>query len=360
MGVTIHDIARESKVSIAAVSKALNDRNGVSNELRSRIKAIAERLQYAPYIKSRESGMLSLNVKEIAVVFDRPGGHLFDEIQRGIDSAMTNSEFRELRFTVHLEEMFQEPSKKLFLEKILADHNIKGAIFVFIPLTDGDIALFRRKNIHIIQLNVNSDFGHCVSIDNFSAAYEATKKFIDFGHKVIGLVLPNEWGSQVWRDRLAGYKKAILDHGLDYDGAWIGNESSFIPKEAGFITRELVLNNPNMTAILYASDLQAMGGLKMLREMRLRVPEDVAVIGFDDTKMSELFDPPLASVHQPMFEMGKLGTEMLLKAIKNKSFGNEKQILKSEVIVRHSCDPRAPASSWLIANEGKESQGKES
>jgi DNA-binding LacI/PurR family transcriptional regulator len=353
MGVTIHDIARESKVSIAAVSKALNDRQGVSEELRTRIKAIAERLQYAPYIKSREHGMLAHNVKEIAVIYDRPGGHLFDEIQRGVDTALAASGYRELRFTIQLNEMFQEASKKLFLDKILNDPYISGAIFVFIPLTDGDIATFKRKNIHAVQLNIESDFGQCVSIDNFAAAYEATKRFIDLGHKAIGFVLPNDWVNQVWRDRLAGYKKALLDHGLNYDGGWIGNESTFIPKEAGFVTRELLLNNPNMTAVLYASDLQAMGGMKMLREMHMRIPEDVAVIGFDDMKMSELFDPPIASVHQPMFEMGKLGTEMLLESIKNKTFTTDKRILKSQLIVRKSCDMRAALTHWITPNEEK-------
>jgi len=355
MSVTIHDIARESKVSIAAVSKALNDRRGVSEELRSRIKAIAERLRYAPYVKSRETGMLAHNVKEIAVIYDRPGGHLFDEIQRGIDTTLVPSGYRELRYTIHLHEMFQENSKKLFLEKILNDPYIRGAIFVFIPLTDGDIALFKRKDVHVVQLNIDSDFGQCVAIDNFSAAYEATKKLIDLSHKVIGFVIPNDWGSPVWRDRLAGYKKALTDHGLNYDGGWIGNESTFIPKEAGYVTREMLLNNPSMTAILYASDLQAMGGLKMLREMHLRVPEEVAVIGFDDMKMSELFDPPLASVHQPMFEMGKLGTEMVLDAVKGKSFKNEKKILKSQLIIRRSCDAQAQLPTWLTpAQERKE------
>jgi DNA-binding LacI/PurR family transcriptional regulator len=353
MGVTIHDIARESKVSIAAVSKALNDRQGVSEELRTRIKAIAERLQYAPYIKSREHGMLAHNVKEIAVIYDRPGGHLFDEIQGGVDTALSSSGYRELRFTIGLHEMFQESTKKLFLDKILNDPYISGAIFVFIPLTDGDIALFKRKNIQVVQLNIESDFGQCVAIDNFSAAYDATKKFIELGHKSIGFVLPNDWVNQVWRDRLAGYKKALVDHGLSYDGGSIGNESTFVPKEAGYVTRELILNNPSMTAILYASDLQAMGGLKMLREMHMRVPEDIAVIGFDDMKMSELFDPPIASVHQPMYEMGKLGTEMLLDAIKNETFTNQKKILKSQLIVRRSCDLRAIPSNWIAPTEEK-------
>lgn len=353
MGVTIHDIAKESNVSIAAVSKALNDRHGVSEELRTRIKAIAERLQYAPYIKSRENGMLAHNVKEIAVVYDRPGGHLFDEIQGGVDTALSTSGYRELRFTIGLHEMFQESSKKLFLDKILNDPYISGVIFVFIPLTDGDIALFKRKNIHVIQLNIQSDFGQCVGIDNFSAAYEATKKFIELGHKVIGFVLPNDWVNQVWRDRLAGYKKALADHDISYDGGWIGNESTFIPKESGYVTRELVLNNPNMSAILYASDLQAMGGMKMLREMHMRVPEDVAVIGFDDMKMSELFDPPISSVHQPMYEMGKLGTEMLLESIKNKTFSNDKRVLKTQLVVRKSCDARAVPSNWITPTEEK-------
>jgi len=337
----------------------LNDRAGVSEELRGRIKAIAERMQYAPYIKSRENGMMASGVHQIAVIYDRHGGHLFDEIQRGIDASLSASGFREIRFTIQLSEMLQESSKKIFMDKLVNDPSISGTIFVFIPLTDGDIAQFSRRGIHVVQLNVESDFGQCVAIDNFSAAYEATKKFIDLGHATIGFVLPNDWVSQVWRDRLAGYKKAIADHGLDYDGSWIGNESSFQPKQAGYVTHELLINNPNMTAILYGSDIQALGGLKILREMHLRVPDDVSVIGFDDMQICELVDPPLGSVHLPMAEQGKIGTEMLLQALGSESFKNEKRILKAKVVLRRSADKTITDPRWLEAASPQSQEKKE-
>jgi len=347
MSVTIYDIAREANVSIGAVSKALNNRSGVSEELRERIKGIANRLQYFPYIKSRENGLMSPESKQIAAIFGRSGAHLLDEIQQGIDAALGASGFRELRFTVQINEMVQESSKKFILDKIFNDAQICGALFVFIPLTDSDIARFKRTHIHVVQLNNFSNFGQSVSIDDFGAAYEATSQFIKLGHRVIGFVLPNDVVDQVWRDRLAGYKKALVDQNIEYDGGWVGNESSFVPKEAGLVTHELLVNNPNMTAILYGSDIQAIGGLRMLREMHLRVPEDVAVIGFDDMQICDLLDPPLASMHLPMFEQGKLGTEMLLDAIKTKSFKNEKRVLKAKLAIRRSADKVIPQPSWL-------------
>ena len=347
MSVTIYDIAREAGVSIGAVSKALNNREGVSEDLRDRIKGIAKRLQYFPYIKSRENGMMAPDVKQIAAIFGRSGAHLLDEIQQGIDAALIDTGFRELRFTVQINDIVQESSKKFILDKIFNDSQICGALFVFLPLTDSDIARFKRTSIHVVQLNNFSNFGQSVSVDDFSAAYDAAKQLIQLGHRVIGFVLPNDVVDQVWRDRLSGYKKAIADHGLDYDGNWIGNESSFVPKEAGIVTNELLINNPNMTAILYGSDIQALGGLKMLREMHLRVPEDVAVMGFDDMQICELVDPPLASVHLPMFEQGKLGTEMLLEAIKSKSFKSEKRVLKSKLVLRRSADLVVSQEPWL-------------
>ncbi|MBV9463690.1 MAG: LacI family DNA-binding transcriptional regulator [Verrucomicrobiae bacterium] len=347
MSVTISQIAREANVSIGTVSKALNNRDGVSEELRERIKGIAQRLQYFPYIKSRENGMMVREANQIAVVFGRNGGHILDGIQHGIDAALADSGFREVRLTVQIDDMVQESSKKFILDKILNDPQICGAIFVFLPLTDADIARFKRGNIHITQINNFSTFGLSVTVDDFGAAYEATEQLIKFGHQCVGFVLPNDAVDQVWRDRLAGYKKAIADHNLAYDGSWIANESAFDPHRAGLVTYELLLNNPSMTAILYGCDQQAMGGLKMLREMHLRVPEDVAVVGFDDMAACELINPPLASVRLPLFEMGKQGTEMLLEAIQTKAFKNEKRLLKARLVLRRSADMVIPQTTWL-------------
>jgi len=348
MATTIHDIAREANVSIAAVSKALNDREGVSEDLRARVKAIAERLQYEPFVRSLDRSAAK-SIRQVAVVYDRYGTHLFEELQRGIEGILPAAGFQEVRFTVSMSEMVQESTKKMFLQKILGDSSVCGIIFVFIPLTDGDIALCKRKNVPVVQLNVDSDVGRCIAIDHVASAYEATKKFIELGHKIIGHILPNDWLCPVWRDRLAGYKKALADHGIEYDGAWVANESTFQPREAGNVTRELIFSNPGMTAILYTSDLQAMGGMRMLREMRLRVPEDIAVIGFDDTPMCELVEPPLASVRLPISEMGKLGAETLLDAIKSRTFLNEKKVLQCRLVVRRSCDATLRVSPWVAA-----------
>lgn len=348
MATTIHDIAKEANVSIAAVSKALNNRDGVSEELRNRIKAIAERLGYEPSVKSRDRAA-GEGFQQIAVVYDRYGMHLFEDLQRGIESILPAAGFREVRFTMSMREMSQESIKKMFFEKILGDPKFKGLMTVFFPLTDSDMAHCQRNGIPVVQLNINSDVGRCVTIDDFGSAYEATKKFIQLGHTIIGHVghiLSDDWVCSVWSDRLAGYKKALADHGIEYNGAWTANEPTFIPRKAGLATRELIKTNPGMTAILYTSDVQAMGGLRMLREMNLRVPEDVAVIGFDDISLCEVVDPPLASVHLPMLEMGKVGAEMMLEAIKSKSFANDRRILKSRLVIRRSCDPSVSTAPW--------------
>src|SRR5205085_11670905 len=112
------------------------------------------------------------------------------------------------------------------------------ALFVFIPLTDADTARFQRTNIHVVQLNNCSHLGQSVSIDDYGAAYDATTKLITFGHRAIGFVLPNDVVDQVWRDRLQGYIKALEDNGIKYDGSCIGNESTFVPLQAGLVTRE--------------------------------------------------------------------------------------------------------------------------
>lgn len=348
MSVTIKKIAKEVGVSVAAVSKALNNRPGVSLPLKLRIEKVAERLGYSPYVKARKTGMYARGLKYIGVIYARAGEHLVREIQEGIDSVLKGSGFYEIRYSVNIYgELYDEQRKEIFLEKILEDKSIVGLLSVFLDISDVTIAKLQKEKIPVVLLNNYSDYGQCVFIDNLNASYKVVKKFIELGHKNIGLIMPEEWTEQVWHDRFEGYKKALKEHGITYNPSQIIYEHSFDLKESGLATKTLLEREPEVTAILYGSDVQAYGGMKALQEMGFNIPDDIAVIGFDDMSYSRISNPPLASVKQPMREMGEKGAKLLLESIEKEKFPHKSLKLNAELIIRKSLQKDIPEEKWL-------------
>ncbi len=348
MATTIKDIAKELGVSTAAVSKALNNRPGIGLPLKLRIEKKAQELGYAPYLKARQTGMYERSLKYLAVIYAKAGEHLVGEIESGIKETIKDSGFYELHYTVDVyNDLYDEQRKEVFLDKIISEKGVCGLISAFLSLSGSTIAKLQKNNIPVVLLNNYSDYGQCVVIDNIEASFKVTKKLIELGHKKIGLIMPEESKESIWQDRLEGYKKALKENKLPYDPYLIVYEHTFDLKEAGLATKVLLEREPSVTAIIYGSDLQAYGGLKMLRELEKNIPDDVAVIGFDDMPFSRISNPPLTSVKQPMRKMGQMGARLLLDAIAEKKFPNKVVTLKSELILRRSCQKDIPEEKWL-------------
>jgi len=337
MTVTIKDIAREAGVSPAAVSKALNNRGGISLPLKRKIEKIAHRRGYAPYIKARQTGMYASALRYIGVIYAYAGEHLIRDIQNGIDTALRDSGFYELRYSVNIySHLYDEERKEIFIDKILQDKSIVGLVAVFLKLSDSVIAKLQKHGIPVVLLNNYSDYGNCVFVDNVEAGSQVAGTLIKLGRKKIGIIMPEESSETVWEQRLAGFKLALSEAHITYDPYLLVYEHSFSLEEAAQATKTLLQKEPKIDAIIYGSDIQAYGGMEALREMGRKIPEDVAVIGFDNMTFSRITDPPLSTVRQPMFEMGKEGARMLLEAIKKKDFSHQAIKLKSQLILRQS------------------------
>ena len=348
MSVTIKDIAREAGVSPAAVSKALNNRGGVGLLLKRKIEKIALREGYAPYIKARQSGMYAPAFRYIAIVYACAGEHLIREIQNGIDAVSRDSGFYELRYSVDVyKNLYDEERKAIFIDKLLQDKSISGLMSVFLKLSDATIARLQKNGIAVVSLNNYSDCGKCVFVDNLKSSFEAAKALIKLGRRKIGLIMPEESSEAIWEDRLTGYKKALSKAGIAYDPYLLVYEHTFSLKESAQATKELLKREPGIDAILYGSDAQAYGGMEALKEMGRKIPDDIAVMGFDDLTFSRIIDPPLSSVRQPMFEMGKKAAEMFFEAIKKKDFSHRAIELKSQLILRQSTHKNIPKDELL-------------
>ena len=349
--VTLKDIADEVNVSSAAVSRALNKRGGVSLPIQRKIEKIAERYGYSPYIKARQSGIFSSNLNNIAILYAFAGEHLTKEIQRGINSILKKTEFYELRLNIDDElHVYNEERKKIFIDRIIQDNSIRGLLSVFIRISESEIGRLQKNNIPVILLNNKSNFGKCIYIDNVDAGYKATIELIKLNRKKIGLIMPPETTENVWADRIDGYRKALKEAKIKYDPYLIIPENTFSLKESALATNELLKREPEIDGIIYGCDKQAYGGIEALKELGKNIPQEIAVIGFDNIEFSRITNPPITSVQQPMFDMGKEAARMLIESIKNKNFKFKEVKLKTKLILRQSTHINIKKEKFLKKN----------
>lgn len=336
--VTIKDIAKELSISIAAASKALNDLPGVSDSLRLKVKRAAETMGYKKYLKSSMVNAYERNLKFIIVLYGRVGGHIMEQLEAGIDENIRKKGYYELRYLIDVsKELYSEEKKELLLDTILKEKGILGVLACYLKISDVLIAKLYKNKIPVVLLENYTDFGRSVTIDNTKASYRAVNKLIELGHRKIGCIIAQEDIDHVWADRIAGYKKALKDKGIKYDPNLMVYENSVGINEAGLATRELLEKDTQITAILYGSDRQAYGGMSALRELGKRIPEEIAVIGFDDMEFDKIMTPSLSSVRQPIRELGELGINMLFESIEKNDLSHKSVVLDTELMLRSSC-----------------------
>jgi len=337
MSVTIQEIAKQSGVSTSTVSKVLNNREGISDSVRIKVLKTAERLGYFPYLKARETGLFKRKQKYIAEIFGKATPYLINEISNGLTSIINNSRFYEIKFMVQ-----ESKSEKieLFFDHIIRDQDIAGVIISFLEIDDKIINNLIKNNIYVIFVNSRSEIAPYVTVDNIKASCNITEHLIKAGCRNIGLIIPDNKDVSVWLERKEGYKKALLNNGLVYNPELIEYENSFQIEMVKLATEALLKRNPEIDGIIYASDLQAYAGLKYLKEKGIKVPQQICIAGFDNLEFSELIEPSLTSVDQPMYKMGEIAGKHIIKMIKEKRLENIKETLDTRIIVRETTKRR--------------------
>jgi LacI family repressor for deo operon, udp, cdd, tsx, nupC, and nupG len=184
-----------------------------------------------------------------------------------------------------------------------------------------------------------------VSIDNISSARKATEHLIQLGHTKIAHIT-GPINVILSRDRLRGYQQAMMSHDLDIDSAYI-QEGDFT-FESGYnqMLKLLSLETPP-TAVFVFNDEMAMGVIKAAKDCCFKVPDDLAVVGFDHIKMSSVHEPKLTTIDQPKYEIGKRAMELLLKIINGESMQKKKIVLKDSLIIGESCGSESKVEKVL-------------
>jgi len=328
MNVTIKDIANKAEVSYATVSRALNNKYGVNPKTRSRILQIAKDLNYSPNAIAR--GLVSSRSYTIGLVLPDVTNPYFPAVAAGIEACS-----QERGYSVFLCNTNWERQREDSYIQLLAERRADGVI---IAPVGGSIKEELQSLLPTVFVsNAPRDtVQSSVVIDNIRGGYLATKHLIECGYKTVGFIGVSEH-SMADNDRLEGYRRAFNRYGLEPEARYI--KFGDFRQQTGYnIIRTLIADGNYPEAIFAENDVLAIGILHGIKDSGLKVPEDIALIGFDDIAFSSYQEFQLSTINQPKEQMGRTAAEILIEKIENSENPPppRRVILEPELIIRSS------------------------
>lgn len=339
--VTIKDIARALNLSTSTVSRALRGSFEISEETRKLVLKYAEDVNYRPNpialsLKERRSRSIGIVVCEIANTF-------FSQAINGIESIAYNRGYH-----VIISQSHESYEREVIDLQYLSSRSIDG-LLVSMSSETSDISHFQKlhdKGLPIVFFDRAAEEikTHKVILNNFKGAYDATKHLLSQGYQRIAHVTHSA-NLALAKERLAGYRQALEDSGIPFNEALVKHcrHGLMLTAEIEERIKELLALKQKPDAILTISDRLTNSTLSALKNAGVRVPADMGLVGFSNSDIGHLLDPPLTSVRQPAFEMGQLATELLIQLIESKRqvISFETRVLEGELIIRDSSKRQA-------------------
>jgi len=332
---TLKDVARVAGVSIATVSRVLNGHEYVSDETRHKVLSTVEELGYRPSqlaisLRTGKSRVFGLIISDI-------GNPYFASVVRGIEDIAYNN-----GYSIILCNSDEDPEKEELYINVFLDSSVSGAIVACAredsvcskKLLDGSIPVVAMDR-RISNLDVDT-----VVTNNVKGAYDAVTHLIEQGHRRIGYI-GGPVHTTTGKERWEGYKKALMDHGVELDPELVkvGNFKQQSGQEAA---RELLNEEGRPSALFTANNLMTLGALNAIHEEGLKIPEQIAIVGFDDLPWAQSLDPPLTAVQQSAYELGRTAADLLIKRINKPKRPITNVTLDTNLIVRKSSGAKSP------------------
>ncbi|WP_062047619.1 substrate-binding domain-containing protein [Bacillus sp. JCM 19034] len=327
--ITMRDIANRIGVSSVTVSKALNDKEGVSDELKEKIKTLALEMGYRfnAVAKSMKEG-LSYNIG-IIIPERYSGGNFYLKFYQHITTMLEQYNYYGI-----LQVLSAEDERKLQLPRTYYDSKVDGFIILG-QISKKYIDLLTENKIPKIFLDFYTDHSDIDSIitDNFYGVYELTNYLVKLGHKDIAFVGNINSTSSI-QDRFLGYYKSLLEHNIDLKENYVINDRD---EQGNYI--DLNIPDPLPTAFVCNCDQIGYHLMNKLKALGYFVPEDCSVVGFDNDIYSTLTEPPLTTVEVNIEEMSKVAVEFIIEKVKNEHKNSGRVLIKGKIIHRESVKP---------------------
>lgn len=330
--VTIHDIAKELNIDSSTVSRALSDNSRVTQKTKDRILEKANELGYQRNVLA--SNLRKNETKTIGVIVPRISRHFFSSVIAGIEETAY-----EAGYNVIICQSLEQLSREKQIIQTLSANRVDGVLISISMETknDSNLQVFHKTKTPIVffDRHFDSSKNSNVIIDDFKSGFEATEHLILQGCKTIAHFSgPQELS--IYKNRLNGYKAALEKYKINFDENLVIN--SKLMESDGAESAEKILSFDSVDGLFSANDNAAIGAIKYLKTAGIKIPEDIAIVGFSNEPISAVIEPSLTTIDQPGFEMGKIATSLLLSQINKKLEDHAPQtiILESRLIERNS------------------------
>lgn len=331
--ITIYDIAEKLQVSAATVSRALKDHPRVNKNTKKKIVKAAEEMGYRS--NSFASNLRSKNSNIIGVIVPRLNSSFMSDVIAGIEKVVNDNNYN-LIISQSLETMKKEISNA----KAMLNNRVDGLLVSLAYDTTGieHFEPFIKRKIPVLFFDRIIEHAHYpqIYIDNFKAAYEVTNHLLQQGCKRIVHISGNQLRN-VYAERLRGYKQALEAHHIDFDEQLvIINDLS--AKESAAAAEAILQMDPLPDGIFTVNDVSAVSCIQVLKKAGIKIPEQIAIAGFNNDPAACVIEPNLTTVNYKGYEMGEVAASMLINHLANRQDLQQTHslILRSELIVRES------------------------
>lgn len=331
--ITIHNLAKALDIDASTVSRALNDSPRVTQRTKTKILAMADELGYQRNILA--SNLRKSKTSTIGVIVPRISRHFFSSAIAGIEETAF-----EAGYNVIICQSLEELKRERILVGSMVANRVAGILLsVSMETTNYDHLEGLKKNrtpILFFDRHCEIPGNSNVLIDDYQSGFVATEHLISNGCKIIAHFSgPKEL--KIYQNRLRGYRAALKKHSISYRPELLF--TSRLMEEDGLENAKKILSlDINIDGIFAANDVSAIGAMKYLKSKGVKIPEDMAIVGFSNEPISEVIEPSLTTIDQSGHKIGSLATELLLKQINNNSgeIRPETVVLKTSLIERDS------------------------
>lgn len=332
MSATIKDVAKMAGVSISTVSRVINDSKPVSPEVRKKVLDAIDELDYKPNQVARSLVTRKSNL--IGIIMTDIGNSYMAQMIRGIEEVG-----RMYNYDILLSSSYGNANREKELAKLLKSKQVEGIIFISETANKSAVSLISSFGIPFVYLNKYYEDHNfpSVIIDNFQGSYNMVDYIQELGHEKILYITSNEYeNSPTEKQKIEGYKKSIGKNNKEEfilsiggfevdDGYNIGNNVLKLIKEDG------------ITAVFCSQDEIAIGLINYCYDNNIKVPEDISICGYGDTKIASVYRPKLTTVREPYYDMGAVAIRKIIKEIDRKKTDKENIYLPVHIIKRESC-----------------------
>lgn len=333
MKTTIYDVAEKAGVSISTVSRVINNKGRISKKTKQKVMDVIASLGYQPSVLA--SALTGKRTRTIGLIIPDVANPFFAEVARRVEDRG-----RELGFNLLMCNTDNNPETEEMYLSLLKQKSVDGIIIGTTTRNHSVLKelLQEQMPVALIAQDIPELMIDVVSVDDYLGGYQAASHLVELGHRHIAVMMGN-LNRTSDRYRFQAFRQVLEDNGIALDERFV-LQTDYSLEGGKRAALELLASAHKPTAIFACFDFLAIGIYQAAKELGLRIPEDLSVVGFDNTILASITDPPLTTVAQPIDEMGRQVMDLLLREIEGEKKTKQRVILPPELIIRQSTKAR--------------------